>query len=79
VNGIDPGDRVTVIDDTISTGGTLVALLRAVQTIGAEVHDVVALVEKIDNGGVARVFEKCGIRVKTLLKIQIVDGRVIVL
>jgi adenine phosphoribosyltransferase len=79
VNGIEPGDRVTVIDDTISTGGTLVALLRAVRAIGAEVHDVVALVEKVDNGGVARVFEKCGIRVKTLLKIQIVDGRVVVL
>ena len=55
------------------------ALLRAVRAIGAEVHDVVVLVEKVDNGGVARVFEKCGIRVKTLLKIQIVDGRVVVL
>jgi adenine phosphoribosyltransferase len=79
VNGIEPGDRVTVIDDTISTGGTLIALLRAVEAMGAQVHDVVALVEKVDNAGVARVFEACGVRVKTLLKIQIVDGRVVVL
>ena len=79
VNGIEPGDRVTIIDDTISTGGTLIALLCAVEAMGAHVHDVVALVEKIDNDGVARVFDKCGVRVKTLLKIRIVDGRVIVL
>jgi adenine phosphoribosyltransferase len=79
VNGIQPGDRVIVIDDTISTGGTLIALLRAVQEIGAVVHDVVALVEKVDNHGVERVFQRCGVRVKTLLKIQIVDGRVVVL
>ena len=79
VNGIQPGDRVTVIDDTISTGGTLIALLRAVEEIGAAIHDVVALVEKVDNRGVERVLEKTGVKVKTLLKIQIVDGRVVVL
>ena len=79
VNGIEPGDRVIIIDDTISTGGTLIALLCAVREIGAHVHDVVALVEKVDNRGVERIFEKCGVRVKTLLKIRIVDGRVVVL
>jgi adenine phosphoribosyltransferase len=79
VNGVEPGDRVTVIDDTISTGGTLIALLCAVQQMGAQIHDVVALVEKVDNHGVERVYRECGVRVKTLLKIRIVDGRVIVL
>ena len=79
VNGIEPGDRVIIIDDTISTGGTLLALIRSVKEMGAHVHDVVALVEKVDNDGVARVFEKCGVRVKTLLKIRIVDGKVVVL
>jgi adenine phosphoribosyltransferase len=79
VNGIERGDRVTVIDDTTSTGGTLIALLCAVQQMGATVHDVVALVEKVDNHGVDRVLRECGVRVKTLLKIRIVDGRVVVL
>src|ERR1700690_1153234 len=37
VNGIVPGDRVVIIDDTISTGGTLVALIEAVRRSGAEV------------------------------------------
>ncbi len=79
VNGIEPGDRVIIIDDTISTGGTLLALIHAVQEIGATVHDVVALVEKVDNDGVSRVYKQCGIEVKTLLRIQIVDGKVVVL
>jgi adenine phosphoribosyltransferase len=79
VNGIQPGDRVIVIDDTISTGGTLIALLRAVQEMGAVIHDVVALVEKVDNRGVERVLRECSVQVKTLLRIQIVDGRVVVI
>ena len=79
VNGIVPGDRVTIVDDTISTGGVLVALIRAVREAGAIVHDVIAVIEKVDNGGVARVQKATGIEVKTILKIQICDGIVQVL
>src|ERR1700723_1110945 len=36
LNGIARGDRVVIVDDTISTGGTLVALVEAVRRVGAE-------------------------------------------
>jgi len=79
VNGIEAGDRVTIVDDTISSGGTLISLIEAVRRAGAEVHDAVALVEKVDNGGVAKVAQATGVRIKTGMRIRIIDRRVIVL
>lgn len=78
LNGVVPGDRVLIVDDTISTGGVLVSLIRAVRDLGAEVSGVIAVVDKVQNGGVARVLEETGVEIRTLLPIEIVDGRVVV-
>jgi len=77
LNGIAPGDRVTIIEDTIASGGTIVALIDAVRQIGAEVVEVLAVIEKIGYGGVDRVMTQTGILVKTGMGIKIDDtGRV---
>lgn len=78
LNGVVRGDRVLIVDDTISTGGVLVALIRAVRELDAEVLGVVAVVDKVQNGGVGRVLEETGVQIQTLLPIEIVDGRVLV-
>lgn len=72
LNGVDEGDRVLVVDDVVSTGGTLEPLLNALARIGAVVKDVVVLVEK--NDGKARVERACGVQVKALARIDIRDG-----
>jgi len=40
LNGVKAGDRVIIVDDIISTGGTTRALLTALEKIGAEVIDI---------------------------------------
>ena len=35
LNGINKGDRVIVVDDVISTGGTLLATLESLKVAGA--------------------------------------------
>ncbi len=74
VNGIVPGDRVVIIDDTVSTGGTLVALVEAVRRAGAEVLEALVVTEKPANGGVAMVRDRCGIEVKPVLRVAIDPG-----
>ncbi len=77
LNGILPGDRITIIEDTISSGGTIISLVEAVRRSGAEVTEILALVEKMDFGGVASVMAQTGIRVKTGVGIKIDElGRV---
>ncbi|MFO7619510.1 MAG: hypoxanthine/guanine phosphoribosyltransferase [Thermoplasmata archaeon] len=74
INGLKRGDRVLLIDDLISTGGTLIGILRALDQIGVEVADVVIVIDK--GNGKAKVEEKFGIKIKTLVSIDIVDGKV---
>ena len=46
INDIKPGERVLVVDDVISTGGTLEPLLQALEEMGAILKGVVIAIEK---------------------------------
>lgn len=75
INDVTRGERVLVLDDVLSTGGTLVAVLDALDDIGVEVVDTVAVIEKV--GGENRV-EDAGYEVKTLITVDVVAGEVVV-
>lgn len=77
VNGIEKGEKVLIIDDVISTGGTLAPLLAALRDIRADVRDVIVIIEKGD--GRARVEKDAGISIKTLARIDVREGRVVLL
>ena len=71
INGIEPGDRVCVVDDTLSTGGTLISVVTAIRRIGAEVIDVAVVAEKPANGGRGRVKDETGLDVTSLIEIEV--------
>ena len=48
LNGVYKGDRVVIIDDVVSTGGTMIALLQALETAGAVVVDVCIAIQRGD-------------------------------
>lgn len=48
VNYVEAGDRVVVVDDLFSTGGTLTAVCGALESIGAELLDVAVVLRKGD-------------------------------
>ena len=75
LNGVDPGDRVIIVDDMISTGGTLLALIEAVRLAGAEIVDIVCVGEKLDYGGVLLVQDQTRLAVKTLVKLSMAGER----
>lgn len=56
LNDLRPGERVAIVDDVISTGGTLSAVLQGVERTGASVTSVVTVVEKGD--GMATLQER---------------------
>jgi len=74
VNGISKGDRVTVVDSVVSSGGTLRAVIRALRSIGAEIVDLLVVVEK--GAGKKIIEEEFGVKVETLVKVEISDGAV---
>lgn len=48
LNGIEAGDRVVIIDDVCSTGGTLCALIGALEHAGAEIADICVVIGRGD-------------------------------
>lgn len=65
VNGIERGDRVVIIDDVISTGGTIRALLPALDRAGAEVVDICFAVQR-GSPSIGRPY-------KSLVRIEVTD------
>jgi adenine phosphoribosyltransferase len=77
VNGISKGDRVVVVDDVISTGGTLLAVIKALRYIGADIVDVIVVIEK--GQGKAELEREMGLSIKSLVKVEVRHGRLVVL
>jgi adenine phosphoribosyltransferase len=76
VNDIRAGDRVVIVDDVLSSGGTMRPLIRALRSVGAEVTEVLVVVEKGDRGG--SLAQELGVTIRSLVKVEIREGRVAV-
>ena len=75
INDISPGERLLIVDDVISTGGTLEPLLESLEGMGAVLQDVIVAIEK-GEGRVRLSEERPEWPIRTLSRIDIVDGKV---
>ena len=66
VDAVQQGQRVLLMDDLIATGGTMLAGLRLLQKVGAEVVEGAAIIDLPDLGGSRRIRE-AGLPLYTLL------------
>jgi len=71
VNGISEGDHLTLVDDTLSTGGTALSLIQAAHLQGATVVEMRVVVEKLGYGGRQRLKSEFGLDVKAVMGISI--------
>ena len=75
INNIHREDRVVFVDDVISTGGTLLSIAQALRKIGAEITDILIVFEKTREK--ARMEKELGIKIKTLLRVDVVQGKLL--
>jgi adenine phosphoribosyltransferase len=74
INDVGEGDRVLVLDDVLSTGGTMKAVLDALEHIGADLVDVVAVIKKAGPNELDDTHHE----VKTLINVTVEDGEVVI-
>ncbi|WP_121740900.1 hypoxanthine/guanine phosphoribosyltransferase [Natronorubrum halophilum] len=74
LNGVDAGDRVVLIDDVRSSGGTIEAVCDALEAVEAEVVDIVVVLRRVDAD-----HEDAARDVTSLLDVRVRDGAVEVL
>ena len=74
VNGLKKGDTVILVDDVLSTGGTLKAVLYVLKEIGVNVKGVFIAVYK----GTCKeqIMKEYNIPITTIVDIDVVEGKV---
>jgi len=78
INDIHAGEQVAIVDDVISTGGTLRAVINGIQQAGGIILDILTIVEKGDGMKILQL-EFPNIQFQSLVRIDIKDGKVIIL
>ncbi len=69
INYINKGDKVVLLDDVISTGGTLKSIIKALNSIGAEITNSIVVIQKGD-------MPDFSIDVETLIKIDLENKQI---
>lgn len=65
VDGVEPEERVLVVDDLLATGGTMTAALSLLGQLDANIVECAFVIDLVDVGGRARL-EKRGVKVFAL-------------
>lgn len=73
INGIRPGMRVAVVDDVVSTGGTLRCIVNGLRDMGAVVTEIVLALNKSDD--IFSIEEELGVPIRYVAKIWVENGR----
>ena len=76
INDLHKGEKILLIDDVVSTGGTLIALIKTLQDLGLEIKSTVAVIEKGE--GKKIVEEETGVEVISIVKLDVIDGKVVI-
>jgi phosphoribosyl-AMP cyclohydrolase/adenine/guanine phosphoribosyltransferase-like PRPP-binding protein len=76
VYGVGRGEKVLLIDDMVSTGGSLIPTIKVLRRKGVKVEDALCVCEKPQYGGSDAVRRRTGVRVKTLFRMGEIEGRI---
>ncbi|MBA4734436.1 MAG: hypoxanthine/guanine phosphoribosyltransferase [Candidatus Thalassarchaeaceae archaeon] len=78
LNDIQEGERILIVDDVLSTGGTLDAIIKGVESLGAIIESVIVVVEK--GPGLQQLQEKYPhIQISSIVRLDMDGGKVVLL
>ena len=76
INGLQKGDHVLIVDDVISTGGTMLPLLETLKEMAVDIAGVYCVIERGD--GATDIKKKTGTDVTVLVSIDVSEKGVTV-
>lgn len=75
LNGVEPGDKVVIVEDMIDSGGTMVAMIELLRKANIELLDVIVVSEKEEFHGIERIKRETGVQVKHLVTFNVEGER----
>ena len=75
INGLKPKDKIVIVDDVLSTGGTLSAVVSALKNLCVVIKGIYIAINK--GKAVRDLIEKYDVNLQVIIDIDVVDGKVI--
>ena len=76
INGLEKDDRIVIVDDVLSTGGTLSAIISTLKKLDVIIKGIYIVVDK---GNVAKqITDKFKIAIDIIVNIDVVDDKVVI-
>jgi adenine/guanine phosphoribosyltransferase-like PRPP-binding protein len=73
--GVNPGDKVILIEDMVDSGGTIISMIKLLEKIEVDIKDIVVLAEKEEYHGIERIKKETGRDVKCILQFTCLGER----
>jgi len=68
LHGIRKGDKVTLVEDLVDSGNTIIKMIELLREKDIDIVDVICIAEKVDCEGAKTIEEATGIKIKSILK-----------
>ncbi|DAC56244.1 MAG TPA: purine phosphoribosyltransferase family protein [Candidatus Poseidoniales archaeon] len=78
LNDIKPGEKIAIIDDVLSTGGTMKCVIEGIKKTGATIQNTIIVVEK-GNGMERLKSDYPNIQFDSLVKLEMIGDRIVIL
>ena len=75
INDLNPGERVLILDDVLSTGGTILSIIEGVEKSNAIIESIIVIFEK--GNGLQKVVDKTNIDIKSLIRVDMDGDKVV--
>jgi len=76
INGLKKDDSIIIVDDVLSTGGTLRAVLEALEKMGVNVKAVFIAINKGEH--LEKIQQEYNIKIQTIINIKIEKGKIVI-
>ena len=77
LNDLHKGENILIVDDVLSTGGTMESIISGIKDTGAVIQQIIVVFEKGD--GLKKVSKKCDVKIESLVKIKMIGDKVTIL
>ncbi|WP_268768015.1 phosphoribosyltransferase family protein, partial [Leptospira interrogans] len=69
-DSIQPGDKILLMDDLIATGGTMIAAVKLLKKLGAEIYEAGVIIDLPDLGGRKKLQEELKVPVFSICEFE---------